>query len=102
MTGQSPILLCIQRCYPTPAVAWMLARPQQMPLHIQGWSQQRFWRWIEMQVGAKVYEHEPVVAIVAKKSQDKCLLPKDRTVYPAGALPAKHRILAPQPQQVTV
>jgi hypothetical protein len=42
------------------------------------------------------------MAIVAKKSQDKCLLPKHRTVYPTGALLAKYRIFASQPQQVSV
>jgi hypothetical protein len=73
-----------------------------MPLHIPRRRQQRLWRRSEGQVGAKVHEHEPVMAMVAKKSQHKCLRPKHCTVYPTGTLLTKYRIFASQSQQVSV
>jgi hypothetical protein len=52
---------------------------------------------MEMQIGTKVHQQEPVISTLSEKSQDKCLMPKDGTVYPADTLPAKHCIFASQP-----
>src|SRR6266852_1436892 len=100
MPRDAPIFARLERRHSISTVLGILARPHLYPLGRFGRREQRFGRWIEMQVYAEIHQQQPVVAFFAKKTEKKSFLRQNSSIHAAWLLGAEHSIFTAQPQQI--
>src|SRR5262247_1885706 len=98
----SPGPVVLQRRRPRAPIVWGFTRPQRLPPHALGWSQQWFRSGIELEVAPEVHDDEPILAIFREETQHECVRAKYGPIHPTRTLAPQDRILASQPQQVAV
>src|ERR1051326_8045107 len=97
-----PIVNAIQFEDAITAIARILAGPQHPPSLAFWRCEQRFRRWVEVEVASEVHNQQAVVAVCDKVAQHEGILSDDRTVDGAVFLPLESLLAAAQSDQVAM
>src|SRR5437868_13321568 len=97
-----PSLLIFKWRHATAPICWFFARPQESPFAALRRCYQRLGKRAAMDVRTVIDEHQPVVAVIAEKSEHERFRSQNRAVQRMRFLLTEHGIAAPQRKEITM
>ena len=85
-----------------PSVSEIFARPDGIPLRPIRRRQERFRRWLKVQIPAQIHKHQAVAVRRSEESQDKGFRAQHSAMYPVRALRREYWVLAADFQEILV
>src|SRR5271155_3228589 len=102
MTGDSPIPGGWGGGCASPAIFWILARPENHPLAPRWRREQRFGSGTQIQINSEIHEQQTVVTVFGEVSQEKRLVRQNGAIYSILFLSTKHGFFPAEPQQIAM